>query len=124
MENRINHPTVAERMLALEECDLVSVARPHVADPDWCKKAGEGEADTIRTCMACNQGCLANAFFDKPIECLVNGEVGREYLIKKLPKRQSSKKILVVGAGPGGCHRRSEERRVGKECRSRWSPYH
>jgi len=115
MGNRINHPTVAERMLALEECDLVSVARPHVADPDWCKKAGEGEADTIRTCMACNQGCLANAFFDKPIECLVNGEVGREYLIKKLPKRQSSKKILVVGAGPGGCEFAIREARRGHE---------
>lgn len=103
MGNRINDPAVAEKMIALGDCDLVSVARPNVADPDWCKKAEAGEADTIRRCVACNQGCLANAFFDRPIECLVNGEVGREYLLRDLIENNNKKRILVVGAGPAGC---------------------
>ncbi len=124
--NRINDPAVAERLLATECCDMVSVGRPHVADPDWCNKAMAGEEDLIRRCMACNQGCLANAFFNKPIECLVNAEAGREYELVGEGAGENSaeagagateagsatdaaagadagKNILVIGAGAAGC---------------------
>lgn len=101
--NRMGDPMVAERTIATECADLVSLARPHIADPDWCVKAESGNERLIRRCMACNQGCLANAFFDKPIECLVNAEAGREYLVKDLPAAGEKKKILVIGGGPAGC---------------------
>ncbi len=101
--NRVNDPLVAERILATGCADMLSLGRPHIADPDWCNKAMNDRADLIRRCMACNQGCLANAFFDKPVECLVNGEAGREYETKELPGAQSKKKILVVGGGAAGC---------------------
>ncbi len=101
--NRISDPAVAERILALGCADMVSLGRPHIADPDWCRKAEAGEAGLIRRCMACNQGCLANAFFNRPVECLVNGQVGREYEVRSLPAPAERKTILVVGGGPAGC---------------------
>lgn len=101
--NRINDPAVAERLLALDCADMVSVGRPHIADPDWCRKAESGAADQIRRCMACNQGCLAKAFFGKPVECLVNGQAGREYEVKDLKAPAKKQSILVVGGGPAGC---------------------
>lgn len=100
--NRNNDPVVAEELLALERCDLVGLGRTLIADPDWCNKAKEGRFDEIRRCVACNQGCLARTFFGKPVECLVNGNAGREYLLKE-GKPEKLKNILVVGAGPGGC---------------------
>ena len=100
--NRMNDPAVGERVLALEQADLIGVGRPLIADPDWPLKAQTGRADEIRRCVACNQGCLGRMFFDEPIECLVNGYAGREYLfVDSAPK--ASSKILVVGAGPAGC---------------------
>ena len=106
--NRINDPDVAERMLATGVCDIVSLGRPNIADPCWCKKAEEGEPETIRRCVACNQGCLARAFFNKPVECLVNARVGREYQVKdiedlKLRNTEKKNKILVIGGGVSGC---------------------
>ena len=101
--NRVNDPLVAERILATGCADMLSLGRPHIADPDWCKKAMNDEEQLIRRCMACNQGCLANAFFDKPVECLVNGEAGREYETAKLPEAVSRKNVLVVGGGAAGC---------------------
>lgn len=101
--NRINDPAVAERLLALGCADMVSVGRPHIADPDWCRKAESGAADQIRRCMACNQGCLAKAFFGRPVECLVNGQAGREYEVKDLKAPAEKQRILVVGGGPAGC---------------------
>lgn len=100
--NRINDPALAEKILATGEADIVSVGRPFIAEPDWAKKALEGRAETIRRCVACNQGCLAKTFFAMPVECLVNGEVGRESE-KKDSTETCPKKILVVGAGPAGC---------------------
>jgi 2,4-dienoyl-CoA reductase (NADPH2) len=100
--NRINDPAFAEKVLAFESADLISIGRPLIADPDWVKKTETGNCDTIRRCVACNQGCLAKTFFAQPVECLINGYAGREYLIKE-PKASIPKNILVLGAGPAGC---------------------
>jgi 2,4-dienoyl-CoA reductase (NADPH2) len=102
VSNRINDPILAEKLLAFNVADMVSIGRPLIADPDWVVKAQEGRFDEIRRCVACNQGCLAKTFFMKPIECLVNGTAGREYLLKE-SKPASHKNILVIGAGPAGC---------------------
>jgi 2,4-dienoyl-CoA reductase (NADPH2) len=102
VSNRINDPVLAEKLLAFGAGDLICVGRPHIADPDWTKKAESGAFDEIRKCLACNQGCLAKTFFMKPIECLVNGIAGREYLFKDA-RPSVRRKILVVGGGPAGC---------------------
>ncbi|MCR4671746.1 MAG: FAD-dependent oxidoreductase [Lachnospiraceae bacterium] len=105
VSNRINDPKVAEVLLATGVADMISLGRPLIADPDWCRKAENGEEDLIRKCMACNQGCLARVFFSRPSECLVNGRVGREYETKDLSVATGDdvKNILVIGGGPGGC---------------------
>jgi 2,4-dienoyl-CoA reductase (NADPH2) len=102
MCNRMNCPQVAEETLALGRADIIGMGRPMLADPEFPNKAKAGRADTIRPCMACNQGCLANTFFDKPVKCLVNGLCGREWELPEVPA-QEKKKVLVVGGGPGGC---------------------
>lgn len=84
------------------EADLISVGRSLIADPDWAQKAEAGSFSEIRRCVACNQGCLAKTFFGKPIECLVNGKAGIEYLEKET-RPVDLMRILVIGAGPGGC---------------------
>lgn len=103
VSNRINDPIVGEEILALERGDLIGLGRTLIADPDWVNKARDGKFDEIKRCVACNQGCLAKTFFGKPIECLINGSAGKEYLMKKVGNNTQSKNILVVGAGPGGC---------------------
>lgn len=102
MCNRIQDPDTAEELLALERADLVGMGRPLVADPELPNKAKEGRRSEIRPCMACNQGCLANTFFDRPITCLVNGICGRELEFPIAPAAQP-KQILVIGGGPAGC---------------------
>lgn len=102
MCNRVTDPTTAEKLLALGRADLVGFGRPLIADPDLPNKALAAQAEQIRPCMACNQGCLANTFFDRPITCLVNGICGRELQYPIAPA-QTSKKILVIGGGPAGC---------------------
>ena len=101
MCNRMMDPVTAEETLAMEKADLIGLGRPLVAEPEWANKAMKDES-LIRPCMACNQGCLANTFFDRPITCLVNGICGREL---EFPVEQSleSKKVLVIGGGPAGC---------------------
>lgn len=99
--NRIADPAAAELVLALEQADLVGMARPLIADPDWPQKAEGDRAGEIRPCVACNQGCLAGTFFGKPIRCLVNARAGGE--TKGLsPLAATPKHILVVGGGPAG----------------------
>ena len=102
MCNRIQDPATAEKVLALGRADLVGMGRPLLADPELPNKAREGRAGEIRPCMACNQGCLANTFFDRPITCLSNARCGREL---ELPVEQAPvpKRILVIGGGPSGC---------------------
>jgi 2,4-dienoyl-CoA reductase (NADPH2) len=99
--NRINTPEVAEQLLADGFCDMVSMARPLLADPEFVNKAAEGRADEINTCIGCNQACLDHTFAGKVTSCLVNPRACHETLIN-LPERQQRERIAVVGAGPAG----------------------
>lgn len=99
--NRINSPEVAENVLADGSADMVSMARPFLADPFFVKKAREGRADEINTCIACNQACLDHTFAQKISTCLVNPRAAYETEIRILPAAQK-KRIAVVGAGPAG----------------------
>ncbi|MEV6897073.1 NADPH-dependent 2,4-dienoyl-CoA reductase [Amycolatopsis sp. NPDC051372] len=99
--NRINMPQVAEEVLASGDADLVSLARPFLADPSWVRKAEEGREDEINTCIACNQACLDHAFSRKPVSCLVNPRAGHETTLVLSPTRRA-KHVAVVDAGPAG----------------------
>ena len=99
--NRINMPETAEAVLARGDADMVSMARPMLADPEWVNKAAQGKEDEINTCIGCNQACLDHIFTLKPISCLVNPRAGHETELNYLPTDQP-KKLAVVGAGPAG----------------------
>ena len=99
--NRINMPDVAERILATGEVDLVSMARPLLADPAWVAKARSGRTAEINTCIACNQACLDHVFENKKASCLVNPRACAETELVIRPAAQK-KKVAVVGAGPAG----------------------
>jgi 2,4-dienoyl-CoA reductase (NADPH2) len=99
--NRINTPEVAEQLLADGCADMVSLARPLLADPDFVAKARAGRAQDINTCIACNQACLDHAFSNRLSSCLVNPRACHEttLLIRPAPRRR---RYAVVGAGPAG----------------------
>ncbi len=99
--NRINTPEVAEQVLAEGCADMVSMARPLLADPHFVKKAAQGRADEINTCIACNQACLDHIFERKVASCLVNPRACQEteLVFRPVARRQ---RIAVVGAGPAG----------------------
>lgn len=99
--NRINTPEVAEQVLADGCADMVSMARPLLADADFVKKAREGRADRINTCIACNQACLDHVFQNKTSSCLVNPRACHETELVYRPV-SSRKRVAVVGAGPAG----------------------
>ena len=99
--NRINMPQVAEDVLADGEADLVSMARPMLADSQFMNKAAEDRADEINTCIACNQACLDHTFGGKTTSCLVNPRACHETLLKYEPT-DAPKHIAIVGAGPAG----------------------
>ena len=99
--NRINTPEVAEEILARGDADMVSMARPLLADAEFVKKAREGRADEINVCIACNQACLDHTFGRKLCSCLVNPRACRETELNYLPVTDA-KTIAVVGAGPAG----------------------
>ncbi|HYD63364.1 MAG TPA: NADPH-dependent 2,4-dienoyl-CoA reductase [Noviherbaspirillum sp.] len=99
--NRINTPELAEKLLADGVCDMVSMARPLLADPDFVRKAREGRADEINTCIACNQACLDHTFAGKVTSCLVNPRACHESEIEIKPAAKR-KHIAVVGSGPAG----------------------
>ncbi|HZV23698.1 MAG TPA: NAD(P)-binding protein, partial [Luteimonas sp.] len=99
--NRINMPEVAEAILAGGGADLVSMARPLLADPEWVNKARRGEAHTINTCIACNQACLDHVFENRRASCLVNPRACAETELNYAPAA-TPKRIAVVGAGPAG----------------------
>ncbi|TDW15855.1 NADPH-dependent 2,4-dienoyl-CoA reductase [Kribbella kalugense] len=99
--NRINLPQVAEEVLARGDADLVSMARPFLADPEWVLKATTDRADEINVCIACNQACLDHVFAKKKASCMVNPRAARETELTLLPTRRT-KSIAVVGAGPAG----------------------
>jgi 2,4-dienoyl-CoA reductase (NADPH2) len=99
--NRINAPEVAEQVLADGSADMVSMARPLLADAEFVNKAAEGRADEINTCIACNQACLDHVFQRKVASCLVNPRAAYETEIVIRPAA-APKRIAVVGAGPAG----------------------
>ncbi len=99
--NRINMPDVAERVLADGSADMVSMARPLLADPDWVNKAEQGREHLINTCIGCNQACLDHIFQNKRCSCLVNPQACHETELKIFPVRHR-KRIGVVGAGMAG----------------------
>ncbi len=99
--NRINTPEVAEQVLAEGDADMVSMARPFLADPEFVNKAAEGRADEINTCMGCNQACLDHTFGGKLTSCLVNPRACHETELNYIPVAKV-KRIAVVGAGPAG----------------------
>ncbi len=99
--NRINMPHVAEAVLADGSADMVSMARPFLADPDWTKKAKDGRVDEINTCIGCNQACLDHIFSRKTATCLVNPRACNE-TTKVFVKTGVQKRVAVVGAGPAG----------------------
>ncbi|MGY1409924.1 MULTISPECIES: FAD-dependent oxidoreductase [unclassified Luteimonas] len=99
--NRINMPDVAEGILASGGADMVSMARPLLADPEWVNKARAGMPQAINTCIACNQACLDHVFQRKTASCLVNPRACAETELNYLPAG-TRKRIAVVGAGPAG----------------------
>ncbi len=99
--NRINMPAVAERILADGDADMVSMARPLLADPNWVAKARDDRAADINTCIACNQACLDHVFENKRASCLVNPRACHETELVITPA-QKRKRIAVVGSGPAG----------------------
>ena len=99
--NRINDPAVAEAVLARGDADMVSMARPFLADAEFVRKAIEGRADEINTCIACNQACLDHIFENKAATCLVNPAACREDEFA-IARARAAKRVAVVGAGPAG----------------------
>lgn len=99
--NRINTPEVAEEILATGEADMISMARPLLADAEFVRKAREGRPEEINICIACNQACLDHIFVRKHCSCLVNPRACRETELNYLPAKEI-KAIAVVGAGPAG----------------------
>lgn len=99
--NRINMPDVAEQVLASGQADMVSMARPLLADPEWVNKARARRADEINTCIACNQACLDHVFVNRKASCLVNPRACAETELVYRPTAQP-RRIVVVGAGPAG----------------------
>jgi 2,4-dienoyl-CoA reductase (NADPH2) len=99
--NRINLPSVAEDILARGDADMVSLARPLLADPEFAKKAREGRADEINVCIACNQACLDHTFSNKTSSCLVNPRACHETELN-YENAASRRRFAVIGAGPAG----------------------
>jgi 2,4-dienoyl-CoA reductase (NADPH2) len=99
--NRINTPEVAEEVLARGDADMVSLARPFLADAEFVAKAAQGRAEEINTCIACNQACLDHIFANQMTSCLVNPRACHETEIVISPAL-ARKRVAVVGAGPAG----------------------
>ena len=99
--NRINMPETAEKILAEGHADMISMARPFLADPEWVNKAMAEKEDEINTCIGCNQACLDHVFQRKVASCLVNPRACHETELNYFPTK-NKKKIAVIGAGPAG----------------------
>src|SRR5262249_34958596 len=99
--NRINMPEVAEKILAGGDADMISMARPLLADADWVRKAQAGRSERINTCIACNQACLDHVFENRHASCLLNPRACNETEIV-ITASTRRRRIAVVGAGPAG----------------------
>ncbi len=98
---RIHSPALAEKALEANDADMISFGRQHLTDPDFLQKARQGSSETIRPCIACNQGCIERLMFQmKSATCVFNPECGREH--KPLEKTAEPKNLVVIGGGPGG----------------------
>ncbi|NNE55165.1 MAG: FAD-dependent oxidoreductase, partial [Flavobacteriales bacterium] len=112
--NRINTPELAEKVLADGCSNMVSMARPFLADPEFVRKAEQQRGDEINTCIACNQACLDHIFKGKVASCLVNPRACRETSLN-IQKVSLSKKVAVVGAGPAGLSAATNAAKAGHE---------
>jgi 2,4-dienoyl-CoA reductase (NADPH2) len=112
--NRINTPDLAEEILAAGDSDLISMARPMLADPHFARKVREGNAGRINVCIACNQACLDLIFSDRSASCLVNPRACRETEFDDGPAARP-RKVAVVGAGAGGLAAAAEASRRGHQ---------
>jgi 2,4-dienoyl-CoA reductase (NADPH2) len=112
--NRINTPEVAEQVLQRGDADMVSMARPFLADPEFVNKAAQGRSDEINTCIGCNQACLDHVFNNEMASCLVNPRACFETELNILPTK-TIKKIAVVGAGPAGLSASTSLAKAGHE---------
>ena len=112
--NRINTPELAEEVLASGDSDLISMARPMLADPEFMKKVREGNANKINICIACNQACLDRIFSNRSATCLVNPRACRETEFDDGPALRS-RKVAVIGAGAGGLAAAAEASRRGHQ---------
>ena len=99
--NRINAPEIAEEILARGDADMVSAARPFLADPEFANKACAGDRAGINICISCNQACLDHYFIGQPASCVVNPRAGRETKLAFV-RTSKKKRIAVVGGGPAG----------------------
>ncbi|WP_000877557.1 FAD-dependent oxidoreductase [Leptospira interrogans] len=99
--NRVNMPETMSRILKDQEADILSMARPFLADPDILNKIKANQEERINTCIACNQACLDHTFKEQMVSCLVNPSANRELELSKL-KKADKKHVVVVGSGPGG----------------------
>jgi len=99
--NRINTPDIAEDIIASGDADMVSMARPFLADPDFVNKVAQNRTDEINTCIACNQACLDHTFSNQRASCLVNPRAAHETELV-YSKKAKAKKVAVVGSGPAG----------------------
>jgi 2,4-dienoyl-CoA reductase-like NADH-dependent reductase (Old Yellow Enzyme family) len=100
---RIKKPAMADQIIAQGKADMVAMGRALLADPFWPRKAAEGKEDQIRPCIGCCLGCIHTVFQMEPGGCVVNPEVGREYLLNKRDTvKEDPKRVLVVGGGPAG----------------------
>jgi 2,4-dienoyl-CoA reductase (NADPH2) len=102
--NLIHSPEVAEDVLSRGDGDLVCVARPFIADPDFARKAARGQRESIAPCVSCNQGCFDGVSNGRPATCMVNPRAGREAEVSSEPDpARASVKVVMVGGGPAGC---------------------
>lgn len=113
--NRINTPEKAEEILREGFADMVSMARPFLADPYFVQKAAAQKSDEINTCIACNQACLDHIFKGKTASCLVNPRACKESELQALPHHKKNVKVAVVGAGPAGLSAATELAAQGRE---------
>jgi 2,4-dienoyl-CoA reductase-like NADH-dependent reductase (Old Yellow Enzyme family)/thioredoxin reductase len=100
--HRILAPQEAEDIVARGDADAVTIVRALVADPAWTEKARRGEAESIRRCTGCNQGCYGHLTQSLPVTCVTNPVVGREDTLATLPTAAARKRVVVVGGGPAG----------------------
>ncbi len=115
--NRINDPKVADDIIKSNQADMISMARPFLADPEILLKAKEGRADEINTCIGCNQACLDHVFQNKMCSCLVNPKACHETEFNDLNEKRNfqKKSIAVIGAGPSGLSFAIEAKTLGHD---------